>query len=336
MRLKRWSLGAALGVSQCLLFWAAPVSAQSAGGNYLEDLANERIKLEARMRSLRTTLSMHGDSTVQTVERQVRFEVSELPIPNAWVARDPNTGVSTIFMTAEYRLAITYLADSDIVSAATAGYFKCNMAYVQRMFDALASNRARSSSGQAPLRLPSPEVYLSSASSDCRPYQARFPIDPALRAQRDAQVDMVIALGYLHELGHVARGHQPVSLAAIDRLPTNERRLNEFARLMSRSREQETQADDWASDRFVDLSSNPMVALSSVLSAFYLAFGGFDCSLEAADSHPNGYQRFARQIGRIKDRATTAGKFPNSAAIAQLIEDARSLASKAQENLKCR
>lgn len=326
-------LGAAI-FSACLVI-GPKVSAQASGGNYVEDLAGERIKLEERIRALRATLAAQGDATVTTLERQVRFQVSSLPIPNAWVGKDAATGVSTIFMTAEYRLIMTYLADSDIISATVPGYFDCNMAYIQRIFEALASNRARIASGQAPLRLPSPEIYLNTAPASCRKYQELFPIRQALRPARDAQVDMVLALSYLHELGHVARGHQPVNLSGLGELTSDRQRLNEFARLMSRSREQENQADDWASDRFADLSSNPMAALSSVLSAFYLAFGGFDCSLEAADSHPNGYQRFARQVGRITDRAAAAGKFQRNETLVRLIQDIRSVAAKAQEKLRC-
>ena len=309
--------------------------AQVSGGNYEEDLAEEAVKLDTYIKRLRLLLAKHGDAGVKSLENQVQFRISNERVPNAWVVKDPSSGQSTVFMTAEYRLLITYLADADVISFTTPGFIQCRQTYVDALFRALATNRQRSAFGSAPRRLLAPEVYLDAAPAGCREFKGKFPIEPKHRAARDVAVNTVIALGYLHELGHVALGHAGVSLASIEALPTNSMRLNEFVQLMRRSRVQEFQADDWAIDRFVDLSNNPLEALTNVLSTFYLAFGGFDCSLEAADSHPNGFQRFARQMTRLKARATASGKFPNNADVAKLIDDTTALASKAQQNLKC-
>ena len=319
----------------CLTLYVAPATAQVSGGDYEKDLAQEGAKLEAYMKWLRPLHEQYGDSSLKSVEQQVRFRVSNEPVPNAWVGRDSSSGQYTIFMTAQYRLLITYLADADVVSSISPGFFQCRQAYVETLFRSLASNRQRSASGLPPRRLLAPEVYLDTASASCRQFKGQFPIDPKYRQRRDNAVNIVVALGYLHELGHIAQGHQLVSLASIDQLPTNSQRLNEFIQLMSRSRAQETQADDWAIDKFVDLSPNPFEAVTNVLSTFYLAFGGFDCSLEAADTHPNGFQRFARQMRRMKDRASAAGKFPGSKDIANIIDDASKLAEKAQQSLEC-
>lgn len=319
----------------CLALHFAPATAQVSGGNYEEDLAEEGVKLDAYIKWLRPLFAQYGDASVKSLESQVRFRVSDEQVPNAWVGRDPNSGRTTIFMTAQYRLLITYLADADVVSFTSPEFIQCRQTYVDTLFRTLAENRQRSASGSPPRRLLAPEIYLDTASAGCRQFKKNFPIDPKHRPARDMAVNTVVALGYLHELGHVALGHSAVSLASIEQLPTNSLRLNEFARLMSRSRSQEVQADDWAIDRFVDLSNNPLEALTNVLSTFYLAFGGFDCSLEAADSHPNGFQRFARQMGRLKDRATAAGKFPTNKDIASHIDDTSALAAKAQQNLQC-
>ena len=308
--------------------------AQLSAGNYEEDLSEEGVKLDAYINRLRPLLAQYGDASVKSLESQVRFRISNERIPNAWVVKD-NSGRSTIFMTSEYRLLIAYLADADVISFTVPGFIQCRQTYVYALFRSLAVNRQRSASGSAPRRLPAPEVYLDTASAGCREFRGKFPIEAKYRPARDVAVNTVVALGYLHELGHIALGHAGVSLANIEVLPTNSMRLNEFIRLMTRSRAQEFQADDWAIDRFVDLSNNPLEALTNVLSTFYLAFGGFDCSLEAADSHPNGFQRFARQMGRLKARATAAGKFPKSNEVAQLIDDTNALAAKAQQNLKC-
>lgn len=319
----------------CLALHISPATAQVSGGNYEEDLAEEGVKLDTYIKWFRPLLAQYGDESVKTLERQVLFRISAEQVPNAWVGRDPSSGRNTIFMTAQYRLLITYLADADVISSTTPDFFQCRQTYVDTLFRALATNRQRSASGSPPRRLPAPEVYLDTASAGCRNFKDKFPIDPKYRPARDYAVNIVVALGFLHELGHVAHGHSAVNLASIDQLPTNSQRLNEFIRLMSRSRAQEAQADDWAIDRFVDISNNPLEAFTNTLSTFYLAFGGFDCSLEAADSHPNGFQRFARQMGRLRDRATTTGKFPSNKEVAHLIDDTSALAAKAQQNLEC-
>lgn len=319
----------------CPALYIAPATAQVNGGDYEKDLAEEGVKLDAYFKWLRPLLAQYGDASLKSVEKQVRFRVSDKQVPNAWVGRDPSSGRITIFMTAQYRLLITYLADADVVSSISPGFFECRRTYVETLFRALASNRQRSDSGSPPRRLLAPEVYLDTASAGCRQFKDRFPIDPKYRPARDYAVNIVVFLGYLHELGHVAYGHSLVSLDSIDQLPPNSQRLNEFLRLMSRSRAQEAQADDWAIDRFVDIEPNPLEALTNVLSTFYLAFGGLDCSLEAADTHPNGFRRFARQMGRLKDRATAAGKLPSNKDVARLIDDTIALAAKAQQSLEC-
>lgn len=328
----KFFLNLVLGFSICI----SSVLAQPSGGIYEEDLAEEGVKLDAYVNNvLRPLLSRYGDSGIKSLESRVRFRVSKEKIPNAWVVKQLNSDQVTIFMTPEYRLLITYLADADVVSFTSEGFINCRQAYVDALFRALATNRQRSASGAPPFRLLAPEVYLDTAPSGCRQFKNKFPIDPRHRQARDAVVNVVLALGYLHELGHVALGHSGIGLASIELLPTSSQRLNEFVKLMARSRAQEYQADDWAIDRFVDLSNNPLEALTNVLSTFYVAFGGFDCSLEAADSHPNGFQRFARQMGRLKSRAISIGKFSNNQDIGRLIDDTNAVAAKAQQNLKC-
>lgn len=319
----------------CLALYIVPATGQVSRGDYEKDLAQEGAKLDAYIKWLRPLHAQYGDSSLKSVEQQVRFRVSNEQVPNAWVGRDSSSGQYTIFMTAQYRLLITYLADADVVSSISPRFFQCRQEYVETLFRALASNLQRSASGLPPRRLLAPEVYFDTASAVCRRFKDEFPIDPKYRPARDYAVNIVVALGYLHELGHVVHGHQAVSLTNIEQLPTNSQRLNEFIRLMSRSRAQETQADDWAIDKFVDLSPNPFEAVTNVLSTFYLAFGGFDCSLEAGDSHPNGFQRFARQMKRMKDRAFAAGKVPHNKDIIRIIDDANKLAEKAQQELKC-
>lgn len=320
----------------CLSLHIAPATAQVSGGDYEKDLAEEGVKLDTYIKWLRPLHAKYGNSSLKSVEQQVRFLVSDEQVPNAWVGLNPSSGRKTVFMTAQYRLLITYLADADVVSSISPGFFHCRQTYVDTLFRALASNRQRSASGSPPRRLLAPEVFLDTASSaGCRQFKDKFPIDPKYRPARDYAVNIVVALGYLHELGHVALGHSSVSLASIDQLPSNSQRLNEFLRLMSRSRAQEAEADDWAIDRFVDIEPNPLRALTNVLSTFYLAFGGIDCSLEAADTHPNGFQRFARQMGRLKERATAANKFPSNQDVARLIDETIALAEKAQQSLQC-
>lgn len=322
-------------IAFCIAFYSVSANSQVVGSNYEEDLMGERIKLDAYIKMLRSLLAEYGDASLRSLQSQVNFRISDEQVPNAWVGRDPSTGHMTIFMTAQYRLLITYLADADVISFTSPGFIECRQTYVDVLFRALAVNRQRSASGTPPRRLPAPEIYLETASAGCRQFKDKFPIEQKYRQARDVAVNIVVALGYLHELGHVALGHSAVSLGSIEKLPTDSQRLNEFIRLMSRSRAQETQADDWAIDRFVDVSNNPMEALTNVMSTFYLAFGGFDCSLEAADSHPNGFQRFARQMGRLKERAIARGKFPNNMEVVRLIEDTGALAAKAQQRLKC-
>lgn len=322
-------------VAVALFLLAGQLHAQGSGGNYEEDLAEEGIKLKTYIERLRPLLAQHGDASVKAIESQIRFQTSNERFPNAWVVRDPGSGRSTIFMTPAYRLLITYLADADVVSFTTPGFINCRQIYVDALFNSLGNNRTRSASGQTPRRLLAPEVFLDTAPGSCDKFKAKFPIEPKHRPGRDYAVNNVVALGYLHELGHVALGHTPVSIANLEALPTNSMRLNEFARLMTRSRSQEYQADDWAIDRFVELSNNPLEALTNVLSTFYLAFGGFDCSLEAADTHPNGFQRFSRQMDRLKTRAKALGKFPNNPELTKLIDDTAAVAAKAQTNLQC-
>ncbi|HRB14882.1 MAG TPA: hypothetical protein PK224_03740 [Nitrospira sp.] len=318
---------------QC--FQQLPACAQISGGNYEEDLLSEKTKLDDYIKNLRSFISVSGNSSLKALEGRVHFHVSDEPVPNAWVARDFQTGRNTIYMTAQYRLLTTYLADADVIVSLDTNFHSCRQDYVDTIFKVLATNRQRSVSRGTQRRIPAPEVFLNTAANSCRPFQSRFPIDPKYRPARDQTVNMVVGLGYLHELGHIAIGHPPVSLSSIEQLPTSSQRLAEFSRLMARSRLQEYQADDWAIDRFVDLSNNPLESLTNVLLTFYLAFSNLDCSLEAADSHPNGYQRFARQMIRMKDRATSAGKFTNTQEVGRLIDDLLTFASKTQQKLDC-
>jgi hypothetical protein len=308
---------------------------QVSGGNYQEDLVEEGKKLVKFIERVKSLHIQLGDASLKSLESKTRFRLSSEKLPNAWVIRDPNSDTATIYMTAEYRLLITYLADADVISFTTPKFFHCREGYVSALFRSLAAIQQSSVSGSASRRLLAPEVYLETASSDCSKFKSKFPIDQQYRFERDKAVDRVVVLGYLHELGHIALGHSAVSLSAIDSLPTSTLRLREFIRLMSRSRAQESAADDWAIDRFVDLSPTPLEAFSNVLSTFYLTFGGVNCSLESADSHPNGFQRFARQMGRLKERATKAGKFPSNKDLAKIIDDTTSVAAKAQLSLKC-
>ncbi|WP_027716707.1 hypothetical protein [Desulfuromonas sp. TF] len=308
---------------------------KNSGGNYLEDLNVERQKLSNYIEWFRKTFSQNGDVALESLIQQIPFQVSDKPFPNAWVAYDQNSKKKTIYMTAEYRLLITYIADANQVSVHSPEFFPCKNMYINALFDALAGNRQRIANDLPPRRLPAPEIFLETTPAYCNQYKSSFPIDPKFRPARDYSVNVVIGLGYLHELGHIASGHSYVDLSTLDKLTTITQRLNEFLKLMGRSRSQEVEADDWAIDRFVELSNNPIEALSNVLADFYLAFGGFDCSIESADSHPNGYQRFSRQMGRMKDRAIAAGKFPDSQELTLLINDTTELAAKIQYQLKC-
>lgn len=319
-----------------VLIILASTFGQSVADKYVDDLAGERVALSSSIASLRAGLARSGDPALQALQRQVDFSISEDSIPNAWVVRDPASGRSTVFMTAEFSLLVTYLADTDVVSGTKPEFSKCNLAYGRAVFDALAANNVRAASGKAPFRVLAPEIYLSNAANDCRKYQSLFPIDPALRARRDANVRAIYLLMYLHELGHVARGHQGVSMDSVKNLPNDEKRLNEVLRLLARSRAQETEADDWATDRLIDLLPNPSESLNSLLPSFYVAFGGFNCIYAEGSTHPTGFIRFNRHVGRIKDRAVAAGQLRKDSELAGLIEEARSLAARMQQGLACK
>jgi hypothetical protein len=315
-------------------FLQSPSIAQTNPSDYETDLRVERAKLEAHIKLLRAVIANSNDSHFKNIDRQVRFQISDLNVPNAMVGRNQQTGITTVYMTAEYRLLATYLADVDLIVTLNNDFNVCRDNYVDAVVRVLATNRQISASGGIARRIPAPEVFLDAAAPNCQPFKKRFPIEIKYRQKRDQTADVVIGLGYLHELGHFALGHSPVNLSSIEQLPTNSLRLDEFVRLMARSRTQESQADDWAIDRLVDLSPDPVLSLTNVLLTFYMSYSGLDCSLEQADSHPNGYQRFVRQMKRMKDRATAAGKFTNQEAAA-VIDDLSVHAIKAKEELKC-
>lgn len=311
------------------------LAAQPSSDTYDKDLQNERAKLINYVDRLRSFIANSNDISARTTNSKVSFRVSDEGVPNAWVSQSTHGGPITVQITAEYRLLAVYLADAEVVSFLDNTFAPCQQSYMASLFKVLASNRQRIASGEKPRRIPAPEVFLRASDDVCRQFQNRFPIDKKYREGRDNAVNEVMGLSYLHELGHVANGHTMVDLSSLDKLPSPSERLAGFVRLMERSREQEYQADAWAIDRLVDLSNNPLEALSNVLLTFYMSFSGLDCSMEAADSHPNGYQRFAKQMLRMKDRAIVSGKIHQNSQAVSVIDDLLHLASKAQAQLEC-
>jgi hypothetical protein len=314
------------------LFLTRTLFAQPAGGVYITDLAEERRKLAVAIASIRKLIQDNGDAGLKNADSQISFSVSDEPILNAWFFLKPD-GKPTIQITSSYRLAMTYLADADMVNRQDIKFSSCFGDYVSSLYSTLGTNRKKSEANQTQQRLAAPEDYLLTASAPCRSYAGKFPIDPTLRRLRDMIVNDMIALVYLHELGHFAQGHVGVHIDELGLIPDQKGKLSKFLQLQERSRAQEASADDWAIDRWVDISTNPMAIFNPSFANFYLAMGGYGC--DQASTHPNGFFRFARQMSRLRDRSIEKGKAKKNEIVDRLIDDHSILASTIPLRLSC-
>src|SRR4051794_23637358 len=116
----------------------------------------------------------------------------------------------------------------------------------------------------------------------------------------------------------------------LSRRAPNER-MEAFLAMTRRSRFQESQADQWAVDQYATVP-NPWGLILTL--GYFVSFSGFDCSMEAADSHPNGFQRFVKVITRLRNQMGKNHK-PVPKEIDSVITDTKILADKAKEQLRC-
>lgn len=303
------------------------------GGIYSEDLAYEREKLGGYIKSLHQLIANSNNNAIIKAQNKVNFSISDKPIPNAWV-ESTSSGNYIIQITATHRLLATYITDTDVIASIDASFLNCRQLYIEHLFGHMADNGRRIAKDLSPLKIPAPEVFFN-ASYQCKKYVGQFPIDQKYRQARDIITNVIMALAYFHELGHVALNHRRVNMDSIDESAPMNEQLKQFVSLMSRSRQQEYEADNWATARFVELSNNPLEMFNNAVASFYLAFGAVDCSLESGDSHPNGFQRYSRMINLMKEKSIASGKLQDNNKITDLINDFKKVALKAQEKLQC-
>lgn len=313
------------------------ITALDANANYSEDLDNQRNVVREAFRRIQAAIRKFSKpQELIEINSATSVIIENADIPNIAVARNPNTRQIEIHTTPTFGLIVNYVSDVVTYSISNSAFFQCQIEYQEYLHSDLVKHGARINAGKSGIRFLAPEDYFNSIGSyECKKYAKAFPLADQLRLPRDNIMISILAFFYLHELGHIAKSHQGIYATSTGTSTSQKEQIREFSRLMSRSREQEYEADAWAVRTMINSGAGLNEIVSPALPAYLVVAGGFDCFFEASETHPNGYQRFSRIVAVAKNAYEDKYAQPLPDNVRAVFDDAIKLAEKARKKLNC-
>jgi hypothetical protein len=226
----------------------------------------------------------------------VRFVVEDSIFPIVWVEPGAADAPSVIRMTTQFRLLLSYLTESGLITTRRPRFQDCNAAYRVYLFNLFAENSERTTKGLSFRDIDAPEVFATESTGSCKSFTKQFPLAENQRPIRDNIVGLSLMFFYFHELGHIAKEHaNPLRLTA----STEEARQKQFLAYLRRSQQQEAEADAWAVDQIVEMNTQPNGLY--FVSAFELmtVWSGIDCRTESFSTHPWWASRISAILSRV-------------------------------------
>ncbi|NML18267.1 hypothetical protein [Azohydromonas caseinilytica] len=314
-----------------LLIGAFPARA----GSYEEDLRWSDFMARSSISRLGRMISARGDLQLRNIFNNTRFNIGPHGFANLSVSKDGSG--HTVFVSAEYYLLVNYLADAALVASTRPGYQDCAMQYQLHLTRQLSQIKGSLASGGPGGRLTAPEEFSLGQRAICQDFHKYFPIEERLRNVRDKNLSSVLILGVLHEMGHIALGHQPVDYELTLRaISDDKRRMDEFLRLNTRSRQQEDEADLWATDKAIVLGATTFDIVNPTLINSFVVYTGIDCGSQPADSHTNGVARAENIINRYIYVMESVKRQPIEKVAKDFALQYVELAKKIRSSLSCR
>jgi hypothetical protein len=320
-----------------LLSFSAWLCPQNLIASSVKDLNEFRNFTIIDIRNFRVALREQGTSELKSADSGVQFVMEDSLLPLAWV-EPGRMGQSTyIRMTPQLPLVMSYLSESSLVEMSIPSIQSCSQQYRKYLFDVFHENTEQMMKGQSIKDIDSPEAFAVSYGGVCKGCEKYFnPIPQELRPRRDRAVKTSIFFFYCHELGHIAKNHrQPSSIRFL--AATDEKQRNQaFLEYMRSSREQETEADQWAIDQMIKMGMSPIDLMVTPAFELMIAYGGIECAFEKISTHPLGVTRMNSILSQIESshRMKYGRDVPQP--MLEIIRGTKTFADKVTTLLKCK
>lgn len=308
-----------------------------AHASYTEELDYQRSVLREAFRRIQAAIrSFSRPPELIEINAATSVIIDDLDIPNIAVARNPDTRRIEIHTTPTFGLIANYVSDVATYSISNPAFNQCRAEYQEYLYADLIKHGTRIRTGKPGVRFLAPEYYFNNLGSpSCNKYAKSFPLPNELRLPRDNIMVSLLAFFYHHELGHIAKSHQGINLNLIDTSAPQKEQIREFSKLMSRSRDQEYEADAWAVNAMMTSGAKLNEIISPALLAHLLINGGYNCFFEATETHPNGYQRFAKILTATQRAYEAKYSQPLPDNMKAVFNEATKLAEKARKTFDC-
>jgi hypothetical protein len=289
--------------------------------------------LPTKIDHLREGIRVYGSDELKSVDSRTSFNIQNTIVPMAF----SNLKEMKISVSPGQLLLLTYIADVSVYSnflIRKKRNVDCAMEYVTYLFDSI-----RNIKGSAEVKKwigpTAPEVFYGTQAGRCKKWASEFPLVKELRTQRDYELNTLLYFIYLHELGHLNGTDRHIDFSPLERISIYDERLRKFVELNLMSREQEYRADEWAVDRFVEMWANPWVLFNMTTINYFLAFGGIDCGLDDARTHPSGLVRVAKISKRLNEEIKKKKRKLAAPQMSEVVDDLIGMAKEAQSKLDC-
>ncbi len=278
---------------------------------------------------LNESIDKYSSSSLKQLVKSTKVNIDDGVIPNAYSYRAGNT--PHIAISRQLVLLFYYMSELNTLNLQQQGTLSpCLMEYSAAVRQQYAKIVEAFSKGANGTPIMAPEDYAET-SITCAKLTELYPFPENLKAYRNQEVVSAIGFVYLHEVGHLARGHSPEVSVDFELYPSELLKQKAFLQYMCRSRQQEFEADAFSADTLVDLGF-PLSATSVSLWQTFTATSGLDPFTEMISTHPNGYTRYVRVADRVLNRTTAKGlSLPNG--MKEVIGEMKTLLKKISDKL---
>lgn len=312
-----------------------------AGGLFLTGLLTISEADEARRaeQGLKQIIDRFHESTarlnvpeVKATLNNVDIIIEDSPVLNAWILRalPRPSHRSKVTITTGYFLQLTYFTELNILAAKSQNLAKAHQVYLRYAYELTGQNQNNLIRKLPLVTLKSPEEYAK-IDPRCALLATAYPFPDSEKETRSRQTAAAVNFTILHELGHQWLGHRGLSEANFKRATTDKERWSSAFSEMRRSRNQEYDADRWATRQLMIAGNHPLEILNNTTINSLVNSSGLDAFFETSSTHPMALNRVKTIIAEIRrcDRELRGGKTVTGA-VETVLNDLELLAQKAQ------
>jgi hypothetical protein len=266
---------------------------------------------------LQKDIAAHGSDNTRKLDKEIKFiSKTESGLPDARAWRDKKTGKRYISINNQLDVILDYYVETAILTARDNRLEPCHSAYNAYLESYISETAAAKAAIRKGLKvsypdLLAPEDYAVRGTgpfffNPCAPLAQMYPPFPReFKAQRDSQVAGAIAMIYLHELGHHAKGHVDQRKHSWD--TSKLRDVAVTAEDLKAERRIESEADLWSVDTAFELGTENTVVNTGIF-MFLTLSSGLDTNSELQMDHPLGLRRQYEMLEHYRSKLLSTGK----------------------------